>query len=124
MGTTSPDEFVRLPGGVGWGVAPKPARTSDGAVIPLSKDTQLQQAEIAYGTWFVKVPHQYAIEDVMEPAFWRHIELHVRHRQVRPKQGDLIRIVRADDAFDALFRIDEVNAGYRLSFYAGQAGQT
>jgi hypothetical protein len=95
-------------------------RTSDGRLIPLSKDCQLKPAESAFRIWYIELPGRYSLNDALEPALWRSVELFLRERGEKhcPRASDLIRITAADG--DAIFKIEAVDRGYRLSLYCGQ----
>ena len=97
---------------------PRPSRTDDGRLVPLSQNHQI--AASTFHTWVVTVPRQYTIADLAEPALWRQVEVGVRERAGRPKPGDLIRCTAEDGSYDAFYVIREVNRGYRLIYSHGR----
>ena len=96
------------------------SRTGDGKLIPLSKDCQLKPAEAAFRIWRVDLPGRYSLNDALEPALWRSVELFLRERGEKhcPRANDLIRITAADG--DAILKVATVDRGYHLSLYCGQ----
>jgi hypothetical protein len=95
-----------------------PSRTADGKVIPLPNSHQIPLATFA--TWSVNIPRQYSIDDLLDLALWRTVEIALQARTGRPKPGDLIRCIAEDGSYDAFLVIQEVNRGYRLIYSHGR----
>jgi hypothetical protein len=95
-----------------------PSRTPDDRLIPLANNHQISLAN--FTTWVVNVPRQYDIADLLDPALWRQVELAIRDRAGRPKEGDLVRCIAADGSFDAFLAIRSVNRGYDLVYSHGR----
>jgi hypothetical protein len=97
------------------------ARTDDGAIIPL-RQTHPVLAQ-GFNIWLVRLPWQYSLDDVADAGLWKKVEIQLRERgPVRPKAGDLMRIISEGGAFDCLFSVDAVTpgAGYSIRFYCGR----
>jgi hypothetical protein len=102
-----------------WNAARQPAsRREDGRVVPLSQNHPLAVA--TYQTWTANIPSQYSIDDLLDPALWRNVEIALQARTGRPKPGDLVRCTAADGSYDAWFVIRAVERGYQLVYSHGR----
>jgi hypothetical protein len=106
----------------GFAHSPPSSRDKNGNLISLRSDVHVTKGEHAFQLWGVTIPEQYGVDDVLDPALWKHIAIQLRQRSANcPAPGNLIRVVREDGALDAIFRIEDVSAaGYALSFYCGR----
>jgi len=127
--TTEPARRLRLPAATGHVMEPArpPSHAPDGALIPLPLAFAVTITDAAaFTVWSVKLPAHYKLDDALNPALWRKVEIELRSRPRKPAAGDLMRVVRRDfrdgaEDFDALFLVTDIQpgVGYSLKYYAG-----